>query len=182
MRELSLNILDIIQNSAAAGATKIDVGVIVDTGANTLEIRVSDNGSGMSEQMVAKALDPFTTTRTTRKVGLGLPLLSQAAQISGGYMSIDSKPGAGTAVEAVFGLNNIDREPFGDITSTLITVVAAYPEIALTYRQSVDGSEFIFDSESLNKELIDVPINDPIVLKWLRDYIGEGLAKTGTIT
>ena len=115
MRELSLNVLDIAQNSIAAGASVITMTVEEDAGADRLTLSVEDNGCGMTSEQLERVRDPFYTTRTTRPVGMGIPLFRMAAEATGGSLSITSKPGAGTTVTAVFGLSHIDRLPLGDV-------------------------------------------------------------------
>ncbi|MHB1000928.1 MAG: ATP-binding protein [Armatimonadota bacterium] len=181
MRELSLHILDIMQNSIAAGAWRIDISVKADTKANTLQIRIDDNGKGMDPEFLRKVQDPFTTTRTTRKVGLGIPMLAAASELCGGKFSIDSEQGKGTSVSASFVLNHIDRAQFGDIVSTIITSIAANPDLAIKYEQDVDGRQFVLDTDEIRMHLEDVPVSDPTVIRWIRDYMKEGLASIGVI-
>jgi signal transduction histidine kinase len=124
MEDLSLHILDIVENSVTAGATEIKILVVEDTVMDRLSLEITDNGDGMDEVTCQKVLDPFFTTRTTRRVGLGLPLLVEAAQESGGSLELDSAPGQGTTVRAVFQLSHPDRKPLGDIAATLGTILA----------------------------------------------------------
>lgn len=181
MREISLHILDIVQNSIAAGATRIIVRVEVDSAHDVLTLTVEDNGRGMSPEMVATVIDPFVTTRTTRKVGLGIPMLAAAAEMTGGQLSIESALGVGTTIKATFGLSHIDRAPFGDIVSTMVTVIVANPEVSFRYEQSVDGREFVLDMEQVKEALDGVPVNDPLVIQWIRDYMKDGISHVGSI-
>lgn len=173
MRELSMHILDLAQNSIVANATLIEIDVIADTKADTLKIAIRDNGKGMSPEFVAKIEDPFTTTRTTRRVGLGIPMFAEAAHECDGDLTVQSKQGKGTTVEASFKLSHIDRAPLGDIASTLITLIAANPDIDFIYRQKSDANEFTLDTREIKTQLDGVPINENAVLKWLGDYISE---------
>ncbi len=181
MRELSLHILDIMQNSIAAGASRIVVGVSADTENNRLTIAIQDNGKGMDSDFAAKVLDPFVTTRTTRRVGLGLPMLAAAAEACDGKLSIETAPGKGTKVEVTFALNHIDRAPFGDITSTIVNTIVSYPEISFRYEHKVNGAEFVLDTDEINAQLQGVPISEPSVARWLRDYMNEGIKNVGQI-
>ena len=181
MRELSLHVLDILQNSIAAGATRIVTTVVADEQANKLVIRITDNGKGMSPEFLAKITDPFVTTRTTRKVGLGIPMLAAATEASGGGLRIDSELGRGTTVEATFELNHIDRAPFGDIASTMITTIIANPSISFRYEQRLRDREFTFDTDEVKSQLEDVSISDPLVVKWMINYITENIASQGAI-
>lgn len=176
MRELSLHILDIIQNSIAAGAARIEICVDGDTTANLLTITITDNGKGMDAELLKKVRDPFTTTRTTRRVGLGIPMLIAASETCGGHLELESTPGKGTRISASFILDHIDRTPMGDITGTLLSVIVANPDISFRYRQSIDGSQFILDTDEIHAHLEDVPLSDPAVIRWMKGYISEGIA------
>lgn len=173
MRELSMHILDLAQNSIVAGASLIEIDVIADTAADTLKINIRDNGKGMSPEFVAKVQDPFTTTRTTRRVGLGIPMFAEAALACDGALTVESEQGKGTTVEAAFKLSHIDRAPMGDIASTLIALIAANPDIDIRYRQQADAEEFILDTRDIKRELAGVPINENAVLKWIAEYVNE---------
>jgi signal transduction histidine kinase len=129
VKELSLHILDIVQNSTKAGATEISIEVVESLRKNLLRMTVRDNGCGMSQEVLATIVNPFSTSRTTRKVGLGLSLLQAAAEQCNGTMSIESKEGKGTVVTATFEHNHIDRVPLGDMVSTLITLISGCPDI-----------------------------------------------------
>lgn len=176
MRELSLNILDIAQNSITAGASLIIVRVTEDTVTDRLTIAVQDDGKGMTAEQVTRVMDPFYTTRTTRKVGMGLPLFRMAAQQTGGDVSIDSSPGGGTTVTATFGLSHIDRMPLGDMTDTIVTLIRLNPRLDFVYVQSADDRSFQLDTRELRGVLEDVPLDTPDVLNWISDYLKQGLA------
>ena len=176
MRELSLNILDIAQNSITAGATLIAIRVAEDTAADRLTIAVQDDGKGMTAEQVARVMDPFYTTRTTRKVGMGIPLFRMAAQQTGGDLSIDSTPGAGTTVTATLGLSHIDRMPLGDMTDTMVTLIRLNPHLDFVYTQSADDRSFRLDTRELRGVLDEVPLDTPDVLNWISDYLKQGLA------
>lgn len=176
MRELSLNILDIVQNSIAAGATLVTVRVEEISAADRLTIAVEDNGKGMTAEQVGRVMDPFYTTRTTRKIGMGIPLFRMAAEMAGGGLRIDSTPGAGTTVCAEFTLSNIDRMPLGDIVDTMITLIRLNPQLDFIYQHTVDGTAFELDTRTLRETLGEVPLNEPGVIGWISEYMAEGLA------
>ncbi len=173
MQELSLNILDIAQNSVKAKASLITIAVDENPSADTLAIVITDNGCGMSEETAKAAVDPFYTTRTTRRVGLGLPFIKMAAEMTGGSFSIESALGAGTMVKAVFGLHHIDRMPLGDMCSTMLTLISGSPQIDFVYTHSNGGQAFIMDTRQFREVLGDVPLNAPEVLAFIKDYITE---------
>jgi hypothetical protein len=177
--ELALHILDIVENSVRAGATLVRILIREVKAEDLFLMRITDNGAGMSPEERERALDPFYTTKKVRRVGLGLPMLSDAAERTGGKMSLRSKPGTGTVVEASFGLTHIDRQPMGDIVMTLITIVAGNPGIDLIYRHEVDGRAYLLDTRELKKALEDVPLNHPEVTGFLREHITEGLTDIG---
>jgi len=139
MEDLSLHILDIVENSLTAAATEIRILINEDTVNDRLSLEISDDGKGMDKEMQEKALDPFFTTRTTRRVGLGLPLLAQAARESGGHFEMSSDPGKGTSVRAVFQLSHPDRKPLGDMPGTLGTILAGRPQLDLVFEYRRDG-------------------------------------------
>jgi len=177
--ELALHILDIVENSVRAGATLIDILVREDHLKDRFLMRITDNGGGMTREEREKALDPFYTTKKVRRVGLGLPMLSDAADRTGGKMTLRSEPGAGTVVEAVLGLSHIDRQPMGNIVSTLITIIVGNPGIDLLYRHEVDGRAYLLDTRDIKKALEDVPLDHPDVTGFLREHIAEGLTDIG---
>ena len=176
MEDLSLHILDISENSIEAGATEIEIVIEQDTQQNRLLLQIKDNGQGLDQETREKVLDPFYTTKTARRVGLGLPLLAQSAQEAGGNLAIESHAGKGTIVTAHFVLNHIDRKPLGNIADTLIALIAARgTTIDILYRHCRDGHEFSLDTREIKGELEDVPIDNPEVLNFLKDSINIGL-------
>jgi anti-sigma regulatory factor (Ser/Thr protein kinase) len=179
VEELALHILDLVTNSIEAGASWVIIGVDEDIKADRLVITVEDNGRGMEKDLVQRVTDPFVTTRTTRKVGLGLPLLEAAATASGGGMTIDSEKGRGTRVTATFQRSHIDRAPLGNLARTVAVVVAGNPGVRLTYRHSVDGRHFTLDTADLQERLGDVPVTNPTVLTWIEGYLAESLREIG---
>lgn len=174
MKELALHILDILHNSIAAGATLVEVTVVEDTMEDILEFSITDNGKGMSPEFVQKVIDPFTTSRTTRKVGLGIPLLKQAAEECGGGLSIESEVGVGTTVTARFVHSHIDRQPLGDMAETMHGVMTSFENVDFVYTHTVDGNTFSVDTREIKKILGGVPLNAPEVLLWLLEYLRDG--------
>ncbi len=153
MEDLSLHILDIVENSIKAEASRIEIKIVEDTRKDLLTIEIKDNGQGIDEETINKVLGPFFTTRTTRKVGLGLPLLSQAARESGGDVEIESKVGRGTRVKATFGYTHIDRKPLGNMETTLTTLIAGNPGIDFIYEHKKDGLEYRFDTTEIRAKI-----------------------------
>lgn len=170
--------LDVAENSTRAGASLVSILVEVSTQADTLSITIADNGCGMTPAQVQQVADPFFTTRTTRKVGLGVPFFKQAAESAGGSFHIESEPGRGTCVTAVFGLSHIDRMPLGDITSTIHNLIVYHPDTDFLYTYRYDGSEFILDTRQMREILGDVPLNTPEVSQYILDYLTENKQET----
>lgn len=179
MRELSLNVLDIAQNSIVAGASLITLEVLEDAAADRLTLAVSDNGRGMTPEQVERVRDPFYTTRTTRRVGMGIPLFRMAAEATGGSLAIVSSPGQGTAVTAVFTLSHIDRLPLGDIDGTVSALIRLNPSLDFVYRHEVDAREFTLDTRQLRDILGDVALDEPEVAAWIDAYLREQDAALG---
>ena len=174
MRELSLHILDIVQNSVSAGASPIQIAIREDSKADRMSIDIIDNGRGMTRTQVSKVSDPFFTSRTTRKVGLGIPLFKMAAEQAGGDFSIESIPGKGTTVKATFGLTNIDRAPLGNMVATVNVLIRCNPKIDFIYHREKDDRSFTLDTRELRKELgVEVPLDAPEVLEWVDGYLKE---------
>lgn len=173
MRELSLHILDALQNSLEAGATSIQLIIEENLAADRLTITIRDNGRGMSEAQLARIFDPFFTTRSTRHVGLGIPLFKAAAELCNGSLTIASQSGKGTTLQATFQHSHIDRAPLGDMTGTLLAFILA-GQCDLHYLHRVGEREFEFDTAEIRAELGDVPLTHPAVRKWLREFIAEG--------
>ena len=176
MKEISLNVLDIAQNSISAGADLIEISVEQDSRRDLLTVLIRDNGCGMTAQQLEQIRDPFYTTRTTRSIGLGVPLFRMAAEMSGGALEIDSSPGRGTVVKALFGLSHIDRMPLGDICSTMVALIQGNPVIDFVYCQMLDGEQFTLDTRELRAVLEDVSLNTPDVLAWIRECVMQGIS------
>jgi len=141
VEDLSLHVLDVVDNCIAAGASRVQVEVCEDARSDRLTIRVADNGRGMSRRDLRRAMDPLFTTKAGKTVGLGLSLFAQAARESGGGMEVESRPGCGTAVQAVFGLSHVDRKPLGDLERTMRLLRASHPEIEFEYKHTVGDEE-----------------------------------------
>lgn len=178
MPEISLNILDVAENSTRAGATLVELTVDADMAADRLTVIIKDNGCGMTPEQAAQVTDPFFTSRTTRKVGLGVPFFKYAAESTGGSFTIGSWPGKGTTVTAVFVLSHIDRMPLGDITSTVHTLVVYHPETDFIYRYSYNGASFTLDTREFKQILGDVPFDTPEISEYIREYLAENKLET----
>lgn len=176
MKELSLNILDIAQNSIKAGAKRLAIDLT--RRGSWLTVTIADDGVGMDPAFAAAAADPFTTTRTTRKVGMGLPLFKLAAEQTGGTFSLVSRrasaeqPEHGTTVTATFDTNHVDCEPLGDLTATILALIQGNPDLSLTYTLRGDAGEQRLSTDEMREVLgEDVPLNSPEVLAWAREFL-----------
>ena len=174
MKELSLHILDIAENSISASATQITIAVMEDVINDRLRICITDNGKGMSTEMAQRIMDPFVTSRTTRKVGLGIPLLKAAAEMCDGFLTIDSQSGIGTKVTVEFQRSHIDRMPMGDLTTTILQLVVSYPQINFIFIYSVNELEYIFDDKLIKQELYDLSLTEPSILNYIKEQIESG--------
>lgn len=185
MREIALHLLDIAENSVAALAKTICISVCEDLQADRLEASVVDDGKGMDAAMVAQVVDPFVTSRTTRKVGLGIPLFKAAAEACNGSLTITSTLGKGTTLSVQFQHSHIDRMPLGDLAGTLLTLVVAYPQTHWIFQYRVvpagggEPCEFLFDDQPIKAELGDIPFSEPVVLAFLRDLLEQGVRSVG---
>ena len=175
MKELSLHILDIAKNSVKAKATLIEISIVEDVNYNLLTIEIKDNGCGMSKEFLKTVKDPFSTTRTTRKVGMGIPLFEAACIQCGGELNITSELGVGTTLTATFELDNIDRAPIGDMAGTMQTLISGSPAIEFIYRHTRNSKTFVLDTREIRQVLGDVPLDTMDVLMWIDGYVNEGL-------
>lgn len=174
MQELSLNILDIAQNSISAGASLIEITTEASgEEGRMLTITIKDNGRGMSEEALAQVENPFFTSRTTRKVGLGVPLFKQAAEITGGSFTIESKEGLGTTVTAVFDTQSIDCTPLGDVADTVGILIQMNGDIDFVYTVRASDREFVCDTRDLKRIMEGRPLTDIAVVQWIKEYIDE---------
>lgn len=179
MKELSLHILDIGQNSVSAGADFIEILVDEDTIMDSLDIIIRDNGCGMDAETAQKVIDPFYTSRTTRKVGLGIPMFKANAEQCEGSFKLTSAPGVGTTLEAFFKRSHIDRVPLGSMADTIMAMVMANPRGDLLYRHRLDEKVFAMDTREFREALGDVPLDEVEVLIWIKGYVAEGLSDIG---
>lgn len=177
MLEIALHILDIIQNSIHAESTEIELQIIEDPKNNLFAFSVKDNGKGMTEEFVKQLKNPFHTTRTTRKVGLGIPLLVDACQQSKGDVEIKSKIGKGTFLKAWMNYNHIDRAPLGDMPSTIVSILLSLKDQCFVYIHRYANREFSLDTRELKEILGEVSLQDAVVLQWLRNYVEENLTE-----
>jgi hypothetical protein len=175
LRELSLHLLDIAENSIAARATIIRMMVEENTFIDRLRLTVEDNGIGMDKEMAAKVTDPFVTSRTTRKVGLGIPLLKEAAEASNGSLELWSEKGQGTRICVEFQRSHIDRMPLGNLAETYRSLVISSPEINWLLGYRFDDYEFLYDQKEVRDGLGDIPFSDPAVIRYIRQTFEEGL-------
>ncbi len=175
MRDISLHILDLVQNSITANASLIQIRFEYFAD-NSLVFKIIDNGKGMSEEFVNSVKSPFTTGRTTRRVGLGIPLLLSNAELSGGYVDIKSTLGVGTELIACFKTDNIDCLPLGDMIGTFITLIVTNPDTPeFVFSVKNPSDEFEFDTREIKTVLAGVPINEPDIVKWIDDTLTEDM-------
>lgn len=176
MEDLSLHVLDLVENSIEAGATRVEISICEDRRNDLMRIRIADNGRGMDEAVLRKATDPFFTTRQVRRVGLGLSLFEQAARAAGGSLKIESQPGAGTAVTASFQHSHIDRKPLGNMAETLLALILTHPEIEFAYTHQDDGEKVSLDTREISSPLASVPMSSPEAISAVRkslEKVGE---------
>ncbi len=179
MLELSLHILDIVENSTRAGARNVRIEIHEDIAEDRLIIDINDDGEGMDEDTLRKALDPFFTTKKVRRVGLGLPMLAEAAERTGGRLTLESREGRGTRVRVEFGYSHIDRQPLGDMPGTILALIAGNPEVNFTYCHRRNGLFYRLDTSEIKEEIGDIPVNHTEVLKFIRETMEEGLKGIG---
>ena len=177
MKELSLNILDIAKNSTKAMATLVEI--IIEENEEILTITISDNGTGMTEDILESVTSPFSTSRTTRKVGMGIPLFKFAAEQTGGTLTIKSKhideypEEHGTSTSASFYKNHIDFTPLGDVTSTVVTLIQGNPDIDFRFLHKTESSEVSLDTRDIREVLEEVPLDSFEVLSWIEENLRE---------
>lgn len=177
MRELALHLLDIAENCVAAKARNVHIAVREDTRQDILSMLIQDDGCGMTPEVVARVTDAFYTTRTTRKVGLGLPLLKLAAEACNGFLRVESQVGQGTSITVQFQRSHIDRMPLGDLAATFLSLLITSPDIHWLFTYTVDDRLFEFDDEPVKQCLEGLPMTEPAVLAYLRETIQSGLAE-----
>ena len=177
MRELADNILDIAQNSISAKANLVEIDITVSHSEDIVRLRFADDGCGMSAEMAQAVCDPFTTTRKTRKVGLGLPLLKMTAQATGGDFAIESEIGKGTTVTVSFGLSHIDRPPMGDVPGSLFTLVLMNPQTDFLFIYDYDGKNFTFDTRMVKEAVAPIPLDTPEISAWIKDCLYQEITE-----
>lgn len=177
MREIALNILDIAENSVKANAKLVEIDVVAAD--DLLTVSIVDDGTGMDKKFLARVTDPFTTTRTTRKVGMGIPLFKMASEMAGGQFEISSEKGVGTSVKATFQINHIDRAPLGDVADTMVTLLSSEKDTDFRLHIAVDNNTFDFDTRELKAELGGIPVDTPEILVFVRDMIKDNIINIG---
>jgi len=175
MEDLSLHLLDVVENCIKAEASRVEIRIQHDRKQDRLTLEIIDNGKGMDKETVNKALDPFFSTKTTRRFGLGLPLLAEASRAAEGDFSLASEPGKGTKVRATFQASHIDMKPLGDMAQTLVTLILGHPEVDILYLYKVNGEHYSMDTQEIKSHLNGIPINAPEVIRFIREHINEGL-------
>ena len=180
MRDLSLHILDIAENSINAGAKNIEIGIDENIKKDLLTVNISDDGIGMDAEMKEKVTDPFVTSRTTRRVGLGLPLLKLAAEIANGKLRIESVKGKGTKITATFQLSHIDRKPIGKVSDTILTLVAGNPEVNIKFRHKRNGYEFDFCSLEFYEKKRSEGLSSTEIIMMVKKHLNEYSSKIKT--
>jgi anti-sigma regulatory factor (Ser/Thr protein kinase) len=179
LEDLSLHVLDIVENAISAKAKKIEILVMEEPGENRLTIEIGDDGIGMDEEASQKAVDPFFTTRTSRRVGLGLSLLAQAAEDAGGTLRIESNLGKGTRVTATFRYHHIDRKPLGNMVETMMALLLGNPELNISYTHRKERGSYTLSSQWLKEQFQDRSLTNPEVIQRVRKHLQEGLAQIG---
>lgn len=175
MKEIALHLLDIVQNSIRAKATQINIIIKEEVKKDLLTLVIIDNGSGMSSEMSAAIKNPFVTSRTLRKVGLGIPLLNQLCEECAGNLSIESRLGEGTKITARMQYSHIDRLPLGDLPSTMTTLILAKPDIHFIYEHNYESQSFCFDTDEIKKVLDGAPIDDLDIINWIGNYLKQNI-------
>ncbi len=179
MLELAMHILDIAENSVRAGATTVIVNVMENEETDSLIIEITDNGKGMDQDEITKALDPFYTTKKVRRIGLGLPLLREACRRCDGMFTIESEKDKGTHIVARFKHSHIDRQPLGDMASTLLMLITGNPDMDFIYTHTKNDVTFTLNTGTIKEAIEDVPINNPEILRFIKTMINEGLEEIG---
>ncbi|NCB31333.1 MAG: ATP-binding protein [Clostridia bacterium] len=171
MKEISLHILDLVQNSIRAGAKNISLDIVEDGPADTFSVTIEDDGCGMPPELAKAVTSPFVTTRTTRKVGLGIPLFKAGCEACDGSFQLTSQEGKGTRLEGVYRRNHIDRPPLGNIADTVLLLIAGNPEIHFRYSHRVDGLQYELDTEQLRRILGEAPLDAPEITAFIKDFL-----------
>ena len=170
-----MNLLDVAENAVAAGAALVRIELAVDEAARRLRLSIADDGKGMAPALAARATDPFCTSRTSRKVGLGLPFLKMAAELTGGQLTLESEEGKGTTVTALFCTDHIDMPPLGDLAASVAGLVQCSPDIDFVFTLTGPGGAFCADTREMRRILGEVSLGQPEVALWLREYLAENI-------
>jgi len=179
LEDLSLHILDLVENAIAAKAKKVEISIQEEPREDRLVIEIKDDGVGMDHEVSQKAVDPFFTTRSSRRVGLGLSLMAQAAREAGGGLRIESELEKGTKVVTTFEYRHIDRKPLGDMMETMTTLLLGNPELEISYIHQKDGRSYELSSQMLREQFKNQSLSHPEVIQWLRKHLREGLTQIG---
>lgn len=174
MKEISLNILDLVRNSLNAKASKVSISIVELPDRNEYTLTIEDNGVGMSAEMLKQVNDPFFTTGN-KKTGLGIPLMKQHAEMAGGQLNIESEQGKGTKLVASMVRDHLDKQPLGDMAATLSGIISSSPEVDFHYMHRVGKNEFVLDTIELKQELEGIPLNEPQVVGFIKQMIQENL-------
>lgn len=177
LTEISLNVLDIAQNSITAEASLVQIAIKIDQKKDLFELSIEDNGFGMDEESLSKVCDPFYTTRTTRKVGFGISFLKLESELTGGEFNIESSKGKGTKVYATFGLSHIDRMPLGDICESIHSLVVYNSNVDFVFNYSFNDNSFTMDTREFRETLGDVPFDVPEISSFIKDFLYENKAE-----
>ena len=175
MKELSLHILDLVQNSTRAEASQVNISIVEAPQYDTYTLVIRDNGKGMDAETVKRVTDPFYTTRTTRKVGLGLSLMKQNAMLTGGDLTVESQPGEGTKLNILMGFSHLDRPPAGKLPEVLYMLMAGNPNVRFVYEHQTPYGKFTADSDEILEMLEGLPLHLPEIRKGLTEYLSNGL-------
>ncbi len=175
MKELAMHVYDLMENSTAANSTEVKLTIRDSLKDNIYAFTIEDNGKGMTPEFLARVTDPYTTSRTTRKVGLGLPLIKMNTENCGGGMKLQSEVGKGTRLDFWFQHNHWDRPPMGDLAGTIVMLCAAHEDIHIIYKHITDEDEFVFDTDEIHEALDGMSMNDVKVMGWLKDMVQENL-------
>ena len=175
MKELAMHVYDLMENSTAANSTEVKLTIRDSLKDNIYAFTIEDHGKGMTPEFMAKVTDPYTTSRTTRKVGLGLPLIKMHTENCGGGMKLQSEVGKGTRLDFWFQHNHWDRPPMGDLAGTIVMLCAAHEDIHIIYKHITDEGEFVFDTDEIHEALDGMSMNDVKVMGWLKDMVQENL-------
>ena len=172
-----MHVYDLMENSTAANSTEVRLTIRDSIRDNDFHFTIEDNGKGMTPEFLAKVTDPYTTSRTTRKVGVGLPLIKMNTENCGGGMKITSEVGKGTRLELWFQHNHWDRPPMGDLTGTLVMLVSQHEDIHFIITYTTDEGEFVFDTDEIKEALDGMSMNDLTIIRYLKEMVAENLAE-----